>query len=51
VENDILRGFFLEQRRSKSPLLMGLPQDGAVPLLVGDERLFDEEVSQTRHFF
>ena len=30
---------------------MGLPQDGAVPLLVGDESLFDEEVAQTHHGF
>ena len=51
VENDLLGGFFLEQRRPDPSLLADLSHDGAVPLLVGDERLFDEEVAQARHDF
>ncbi len=49
VENDLLGGFFLEQRGPDPTPLADLPQNGAVSLLVGDEPFFDEEVAQARH--
>ena len=49
VENDLLGGLFLEQRSPDPSLLADLPHHGAVALLVGDQRLFDEEVAQPRH--
>ncbi len=49
VENDVLGGFFLEERGPDPSLLADLSHHGAVSLLVADERLFDEEVAQARH--
>ena len=52
AEKDHLFGdLLLEERRPEPALLAGLPLNGAVPLLVRDERLFDEEVAQARHDF
>ena len=49
VQDDLLGGLLLQECRPESSLLAGLPEDGTLPLLVCDERLFEEEVAQARH--